>query len=299
MHRPIKRHGLPLREGPFGQEWGPSPEWPNLSHGCWDCKDHVVSVPHSRRNVFSGRLRREDRWHPSRGGSGGAVSWWRPGTGPRPASRPSRASLPPPRARTSRATLRLAWHRPGARLHPQADHPRDDHDILAAARSVTRSDRSVGRAIGWRDRRSEDRPARRDSILRAIPGIGLSSPKTTAPLSQQAASSRCRRPGRSPLPVRAVEDIEGVDQARHRGTAPAPVVPQDRLGDPSPKIEPDHADHRGPLPRDPARSRASRPPPAARPGGGVERCGPPINYGAGTHEKSIAFKIIIYLLFNL
>jgi putative transposase len=34
-------------------------EWQSLSHGRWDCKDHVVIIPKYRRKVFSGRLRRQ------------------------------------------------------------------------------------------------------------------------------------------------------------------------------------------------------------------------------------------------
>jgi putative transposase len=35
------------------------PEWRNLSHVRWDCKDHVVILPEYRRKVFFGRLRRQ------------------------------------------------------------------------------------------------------------------------------------------------------------------------------------------------------------------------------------------------
>jgi hypothetical protein len=41
----IKRHRLPLREGPFGQEGEPMHEWRDLSHVRWGCKYHGVIVP--------------------------------------------------------------------------------------------------------------------------------------------------------------------------------------------------------------------------------------------------------------
>jgi REP-associated tyrosine transposase len=34
-------------------------EWQSLSHVRWDCKYHVVMIPKYRKNVFSGRLRRQ------------------------------------------------------------------------------------------------------------------------------------------------------------------------------------------------------------------------------------------------
>ncbi len=59
VHRLVNRQRLPLQEGPSGQEGGPLHEWNNLSQVRWDCKSHVVILPKSRRNVFSGRLRRQ------------------------------------------------------------------------------------------------------------------------------------------------------------------------------------------------------------------------------------------------
>ena len=59
MHRVLKRHRLPLREGPCGQEGEPLHEWQDLSHVRWDCKAHAVIVPKYRRKVFYGRLRRQ------------------------------------------------------------------------------------------------------------------------------------------------------------------------------------------------------------------------------------------------
>ena len=58
MHRPAKRHRLPLREGPLGPEGKPLHAWPNLSPVRWDCQDPVVILPKDRRRVFDGRLRR-------------------------------------------------------------------------------------------------------------------------------------------------------------------------------------------------------------------------------------------------
>ena len=270
------------------------PEWPNLSHGCWDWKDHVVSVPNFRRNVFSGRLRREDRWHPSRGGSGAVHFLVARGTGHRPARRPSRASLRPPRARTSWATLRLAAasaRRPSAPTGGSS--PRSTQHILAAAQSVTRSDCFVGGAIGGRDRRSGRSTGRPGFDRRAIPGIGLSAPKTTVPFEPDGGLLEVPSSGRSSLPVRAVKDFERVDQARHRGTTPTPVVPQDRLGDPSPSTEPNHADHRELLPEPRAIAPSLCIPAAARSHGGGVRLSdvaPPLSYGSSGRKRRGACK---------
>jgi len=59
VHGAVKRHGLALRGGPDGLEGEPLLEWQDLSHGRWDCKSHVVIVPRYRREVVSGRLRRQ------------------------------------------------------------------------------------------------------------------------------------------------------------------------------------------------------------------------------------------------
>ena len=59
MHRLVKQHRLPFREGPSGQGEEPRHEWQNLSHVRWDCKYHVVMVPKYRRKVFYGMLRRQ------------------------------------------------------------------------------------------------------------------------------------------------------------------------------------------------------------------------------------------------
>src|SRR5512142_994899 len=42
-----------------GRRGEPMPEWRDLSHVRWDCTDHVVILPKSRRRVPSGRLRRQ------------------------------------------------------------------------------------------------------------------------------------------------------------------------------------------------------------------------------------------------
>ncbi len=59
MPRIVKRQRLALREGPNGLEGEPRHAWQNLSPVRWDCKDHIVILPKDRREVVSGRLRRQ------------------------------------------------------------------------------------------------------------------------------------------------------------------------------------------------------------------------------------------------
>jgi hypothetical protein len=145
-----------------------------------------MSSDRHHRLVFAGRV----------GGGpfpGGAWKWAPAGQAP-VASQPSTSETanvpgdsPPCRGIGQAPVSTHRWIIPGSTQH-----------ILAAAPSVTRSGGFAGKPIGRRDRRSGRSARMRGSDRCAIPGIGPSAPKTTVPLSQRAASSRCRRPDGCP-----------------------------------------------------------------------------------------------------